>query len=74
MIYTEILTIGGREFLRTYSDSFMLLRDGVEYDEAVDPADSGRTYTESTTPKQNMESEAAAEDYQAALAEFGVKV
>lgn len=50
MLYTEVVTIRGKEFLRTYSDTNMVMRDGVEYSEAVDPIDSGREYTESTTP------------------------
>ena len=36
---------------RTYSDKGMKIqRDGVQYDEAVDPADLGRTYTETDIP------------------------
>ena len=36
---------------RTYSDAGMMIeRDGVLYDEAIDPADSGRTYTETDEP------------------------
>lgn len=32
---------------RTYSDSgYMIERDGGRYSEAIDPADMGRTYTE----------------------------
>ena len=32
---------------RTYSDAgYYIERDGVRYSEAVDPADLGRTYTE----------------------------
>ena len=32
---------------RTYSDAgFRIERDGVFYDEAIDPAELGRTYTE----------------------------
>lgn len=50
MIYTEIVTIRGSEFRRTYSDTNMVTRDGVEYSEAVDPIDTDRVYTESTTP------------------------
>lgn len=47
MIKTEKLTVNGKEFIRTYSDSGMMVeRDGELYDEAYDPADSGRTYTE----------------------------
>lgn len=32
---------------RTYSDAGMMIeRDGVRYSEAIDPAELGRTYTE----------------------------
>lgn len=49
MIKTESLVINGTSFIRTYSDlGRKVERDGVLYDEAIDPADSGRTYTEST--------------------------
>lgn len=47
MLITERLTINGKEFIRTFSDSgFLIERDGVLYSEAIDPVDSGRTYTE----------------------------
>ena len=49
MIKTETLIINNREFIRTYSDAgFKIRKDGTDeiYDEAIDPADSGRTYTE----------------------------
>ena len=46
MIYTEIVTINGKEYKRTYSDTYTIERDGVEYYEAVDPIDSDREYTE----------------------------
>ena len=59
MIYTETVTINGREFTRTYSDAYMVTRDGVEYDEAIDPIDSGRTYTESTTPREGISADEA---------------
>jgi len=39
--------VNGRDFIRTYSDSGRyVVRDGVEYSEACDPAELGRTYTE----------------------------
>ena len=50
-----------------------ILRDGVEYDEALDPAGSGRTYTESDTPRE-AQTAATEADYQDALREMGVKV
>ena len=47
MIITERLTIGGRAFVKTYSDEgYMVERDGVRYSEAIDPAEFGRVYTE----------------------------
>jgi len=46
-IKTETFSINGRDFIRTYSDSGRyVVRDGVEYSEACDPAEFGRTYTE----------------------------
>ena len=47
MIVTENFKIGERDFIRTYSDAGRyVVRDGVEYSEACDPAEFGRTYTE----------------------------
>lgn len=47
MIRTETFYIDGREFTRTYSDANRaVVRDGVSYSEACDPAEFGRTYTE----------------------------
>lgn len=50
MIHKEELIIKGKKFIRTYSDTYMVTRDGVEYSEAVDPIDTDRVYEESTTP------------------------
>lgn len=42
--------------VRTYSDAAMKIeRDGVRYDEAVDPADVGRVYTETDEPIDGYE-------------------
>lgn len=54
MIRTEelILDDGGR-VTRTWSDAGMLIEQngtGDLYGEAIDPADSGRTYTETNVP------------------------
>lgn len=47
MIKTETFYIGEREFTRTYSDANRyVVRDGVSYEEACDPAEFERTYTE----------------------------
>lgn len=58
MIQTENITINGRELTRTYSDGgYYIQRDGIQYAEAIDPAELGRTYTETDeaieTEKQN---------------------
>ena len=59
---------------RTYSDIGMKIeRDGVWYDEAIDPADLNRTYTETDEPIE-YDGEITPQDYETALAEFGVKV
>ena len=55
---------------RTYSDSGMMIeRDGVRYSEAIDPAELGRTYTETDEPIDMGTDEATVEDYQTALKE-----
>jgi len=47
MIKTEIITINGTNYQRTYSDiGFMVERDGARYEEAIDPIGSGRVYAE----------------------------
>ena len=69
MIVTEQLTINDRQFTKTYSDSgFMVERDGAQYSEAIDPAEFGRTYTETDKPVEDVltsdtEQKAAAFDY-----------
>ena len=73
MIQTENITINDRPLTRTYSDSgHYIQRDGVQYAEAIDPADSGRSYEETSVLIAG--GEATIEDYQAALADMGVKV
>lgn len=47
MIVQEHFDVNGRDFVRTTSDAGRyVVRDGVEYSEACDPAEFGRTYTE----------------------------
>ena len=47
MIVQEHFDVEGHEFIRTYSDANRyVVRDGVEYTEACDPAEFGRQYTE----------------------------
>lgn len=53
MIRTETITIGQKQFIRTYSDRGMMINGGSpegDYSEALDPAELGRTYTETDTP------------------------
>ena len=47
MIKQENVTINGKHFVHTYSDEGRyIVRDGVAYDEAYDPAELDRQYTE----------------------------
>lgn len=74
MIITETVTINGKEYTRTVSDdNRYVVRDGVSYAEAIDPLNSGREYTEGEII-ETEDGEATTEDYEAALAEFGVSV
>ena len=61
MIKTQTITIGGQEYTRTYSDANRyVVRDGISYSEAVDPAYLGRTYTEGETmPDEEITEEEA---------------
>lgn len=79
MIVIENVTINGVAFVKTYSDIGMKIeRDGVRYDEAIDPLGFNRQYTETDEPistdPEIPEDEATAEDYEAALREMGVEV
>ena len=63
MIKTETFEKNGRALVRTYSDTGYRIRQdgtGAVYDEAVDPADSGRTYAE--TDEQRPDAELTAEE------------
>ena len=47
MIKVEIVTINGKQYKRTYSDEGRyVVREGVAYEEAIDPIDTDREYTE----------------------------
>ena len=62
MIKTETITIGEKTFIRTYSDNGMMIHGGspeADYAEALDPAELGRTYTETDIP---IEGETDAEE------------
>lgn len=72
MIKTEVISA---TLTRTYSDAGMQIeRDGIRYDEAVDPTTLDRVYTETDTPIDTGDGgEATLEDYQAALASLGIE-
>lgn len=58
MIVTEYYRTrsDGVVLVRTYSDAgCMIERDGEMYEEAIDPADSGRVYTETDVPIEKNE-------------------
>lgn len=58
MIVTENLAINGRDFVKTYSDSGMMVeREGVRYSEAIDPAEFGRQYIETDEPVEKEDAE-----------------
>lgn len=56
MIKREIITIKDKEFIKTYSDleGYGVMRDGVIYEEAVDPIEfkDERVYIEIKLPEE----------------------
>ena len=79
MVITEYYKIraDGVVLNRTYSDKGMMIeRDGVRYDEAIDPAELNRQYTETdeTIDTDSDPNEATEDDYQDALRDMGVKL
>ena len=67
MIKTEAVTMNNRTFVRTYSDANLMIQQdgtGAVYSEAYDPADSGRTYTET---EEEIPTEADSADYKTAF-------
>ena len=66
MIQRESVNIKGKEFIRTYSDAgCYVVRDGISYSEAVDPAEFNRQYTEGEPMEEytsEIEEKAAAYD------------
>jgi len=74
MIVKENMEIGGRAFVKTYSDAgFYIERDGARYSEAIDPADIPRTYTETDEPIEDDGEELTVSDTLGMLNEMGVK-
>lgn len=57
MLITEEVTIKDEKFIKNYSDAGMYIeRDGVQYEEAVDPLEykDSRTYTETDKPIEEV--------------------
>ena len=64
MLVTETIRIRETDFLHNYSDAgFYIERDEVLYEDAIDPIDSGRTYTETDIPIPGSEGEDDEEAY-----------
>ena len=62
-IVTETFYINGREFTRTYSNANRyVVRDGVEYGEAEDPAEFGRVYEEGRLMDEDDQPSSEAEE------------
>ena len=60
MIVQTHFDVNGRDFIRTISDEGRyVVRDGVEYSEACDPAELGRSYTEGNIIEDGGGSESA---------------
>ena len=76
MIITEQLTINEKSFTKTVSDNgFYIEHDGVQYSEAIDPSEFGRTYTETDIPVEadsNPEPDLTVSDTLEMLSEMGV--
>lgn len=58
MIIVETIQIDGNNFTRTYSDdNRYVVREGISYDQAIDPIEYPRTYTEGEKKPINDENE-----------------
>ena len=54
-IIQKHVTINGKDFIYTYSNAgCKVVRDGVEYDEAYDPAEFNREYTEGSATEEEV--------------------
>lgn len=70
MIVTELYELNSRQFVRTYSDANRyVVRDGISYSEANDPAELGRTYSEGEAiPPEEFDAQTAYQQLRADLA------
>lgn len=70
MIILEHIEIGGKDFVKQYSNGgFYIERDGEKYSEAIDPVDISREYAETDEPidsgEETSETEQKAEAWDA---------
>lgn len=54
MLYVEKIIVDNMGYVHTWSDKFLIERDGAIYSDAIDPVDSGREYTETDTPLNTL--------------------
>lgn len=67
MIQVETFTYNDDLLIKTYSDAgFLIERDGILYSEAVDPAWTQRTYTQTDIPIEQNEPIISDDEYAAA--------
>ena len=62
MVIYEQIEINGKQYTKAYSDRNVMIRGGfpeANYNESIDPADSGRTYTETNIPIDTDETTAS---------------
>ena len=72
MVKTESFEQNGIWYTKTYSDKGLLIeRDGVLYEDAIDPVGANRVYVETAT---YIDTDASEQDYINALREMGVDV
>lgn len=60
MVVREQIEIKGKQYIKNYSDRRMYIeRDGVKYEEAIDPIEYAeeRIYTETDEPIEEVEEE-----------------
>ena len=73
MLRMETVVINDKAYIRTWSDvGRMIERDGILYEEALDPAEMGRTYAE-TDVEIAQDAEADIQGQKVARSEFWVK-
>lgn len=58
MLITKRVTISNKYYTHNYSDAgFYIERDGILYEDAIDPLNTDRTYTETEIPIETEEEE-----------------